>query len=285
LLLIQKVIEAVDIEEQAHLYPPRIITLKHANITRMGEIANRIESDGKDAVLDLFNQADIKPGGWGLPVDWRTKDSAKFVEDLDKLPRFAAAGQAIGCTRCSTWVLSFSDDLPLEDNIEWHIQRFAPVANILGDHGCSLGLEFLGPKTIRDGHKYDFVHDMNSMLQLCERIAPNAGLLLDCWHWYTAGNTVEELSRVSPERVVYVHVNDAPAGIPVDEQRDNVRAMPGETGVIDIAGFLQTLDAIGYDGPVTPEPFSSKVRGVAPEQAVTMTGEAMMKIWRQADIK
>jgi sugar phosphate isomerase/epimerase len=248
----------------------------------MGDIASRLEQGSKEAVLDLFNQAEIKPGGWGLPVDWRTKDAAKFVEDLDKLPRFAAAAQAIGCTRCSTWVLPFSDERPLEDNIEWHIQRFTPVAQILGDHGCSLGLEFIGPKTMRNGHQYDFVYDMNDMLKLGARIGPNVGLLLDCWHWYTAGNTREELSRVSPDKVVYVHVNDAPAGIPVDEQVDNVRGMPGETGVIDIAGFLQTLQSIGYDGPVTPEPFSAKVRGISPEQAVTMTGESMMKIWRQA---
>ena len=97
------------------------------------------------------------------------------------------------------------------------------------------------------------------MLALGREIGPNVGLLLDCWHWYTSHGTLDDLKRLTAEQVVYVHVNDAPAGIPVDEQQDMVRALPGETGVIDIVGFLQTLRAIGYDGPVTPEPFKKEL--------------------------
>lgn len=251
----------------------------------IGDIANRIDQNGKDAVVGLFQEAGIRPGGFGLPVDWRTKDAAKLETDLKNLPRLAASGQSIGCMRVSTWILSFSDETPMEANVEWHVERFTPIARILADHGCSLGLEFLGPKTLRAGHKYEFIADMNGMLRMAERIGPNVGLLLDCWHWYTAGNTVEQLRQIAPERIVYVHVNDAPTGVAVDEQIDSVRCLPGETGVIDIAGFLQALRDIGYDGPVTPEPFSQKLKGLPPEDAVRMTGEAMAKIWNQAGLQ
>ena len=43
-----------------------------------------------------------------------------------------------------------------------------------------------------------------------------------------------------------------------------MRRLPGATGVIDIAGFLQTLREIGYDGPVTPEPFEKRLAAPAP---------------------
>jgi sugar phosphate isomerase/epimerase len=55
--------------------------------------------------------------------------------------------------------------------------------------------------------------------------------------------------------VVYVHVNDAPVGVPIAEQVDNKRELPGDTGVIDIAGFLKALHKIGYNGPIVAEPF------------------------------
>lgn len=53
---------------------------------------------------------------------------------------------------------------------------------------------------------------------------------------------------------------------------------PGETGVIDLVGFLKALKSTGYDGPVTPEPFSEKVSRMKPEDAVKVTGEALKRI-------
>jgi sugar phosphate isomerase/epimerase len=84
---------------------------------------------------------------------------------------------------------------------------------------------------------------------------------------------------------VYVHVNDAPAGRPKDEMKDSPRELPGATGVIDIAAFLQALQEIGYDGPVTPEPFSELLKTIdSPEEKVRITGDSMRKIWSQAGL-
>ena len=49
-------------------------------------------------------------------------------------------------------------------------------------------------------------------------------------------------------------LNDAPAGIPIDEQKDNTRDLPCATGVIDLKAFLGALVKIGYDGPRAPSP-------------------------------
>ena len=118
------------------------------------------------------------------------------------------------------------------------------------------------------------------MLELGAEVGPNVGLLLDCWHWYTSGGTLDELGRLEPERVVYVHVNDAPTGIPVDEQVDNVRALPGETGVIPIAPFLGALREIGYDGPVVPEPFKRELADLpSDEERLKAAGASMQQIF------
>ena len=104
----------------------------------------------------------------------------------------------------------------------------------------------------------------------------NVGVLLDAWHLYTSGGTVEDLDRISAQDVVVVHANDAPPGIPRDEQIDNVRALPMETGVIDLSAFMQKLDQMGYDGPVTPEPFSKRLNDLAstdPLRAVRTAAE------------
>ena len=247
----------------------------------MAEVAER----GPSSVRKLFEAKGLRPGAWGFPVDVRG-DEARYEQDLEGLPRLADAARELGCLRTSTYILSFSDELPFAENFERHRKRLRDVAQILSERDIRLGLEFLGPKTLREGHRYEFIHTMDGMLELCDRIGTgNVGLLLDCWHWYTAGGTVDDLRRLEDANVVDVHVNDAPAGIPVDEQIDNVRCMPGETGVIDIGGFLRALDEIGYTGPVMAEPFSKKVQGLTAQQAAQATAEAMRAIWRKAGLE
>jgi sugar phosphate isomerase/epimerase len=81
-----------------------------------------------------------------------------------------------------------------------------------------------------------------------------------------------------------VHVNDAPTGIAIDEQVDNVRDLPGATGVIDIAVFLGALQEMGYDGPVMVEPFNQRVRDMEPGDALAATGKALAGVWEQAGL-
>lgn len=238
------------------------------------EVARLVEERGAEAVRALFDKAGIFPAGWGLPVEWR-RDEDTWKADLQALPRLAAAAREIGCTRTSTWVMPGSNDRPFQENYRFHVERFRPIARILEDHGCRLGLEFIGPKTLRDTQKYPFIYRMADMLALGAEIGPNVGLLLDAWHWYTSGGTVDELRSLKAQQVVYVHVNDAPEGVPVDQQVDNRRCLPGATGVIDIRGFLQALKEIGYDGPVVPEPFGNPA---------TWAGDAMRAIWKAAEL-
>lgn len=237
------------------------------------------EKIGIDGVRALFEDAGVFPGSWGFPVNYR-QDEATWREGLMLLPGQAEFALELGCTRTATWILPASDDLKFYDNFEFHVNRLRPAAQILADYGCRFGLEFIGPKTLRTPRKYNFVHTMDGMLALCAAIGTgNVGLLLDVWHLYTAHGTLDDVRRLTRDDVVTVHVNDAPLGIEIDEQIDNARALPGETGVIDIKGFLEALHAIGYDGPVTAEPFSQRLRELAPDVAVQETANAMNKIW------
>lgn len=250
----------------------------------MSELADRAEQTSVGAVEAIFAEAGVCPGAWAPPVDWRGPED-QYQEQLKALPRVAKMAQTLETPWSSTWILPMSEELPFEENFDFHVERFRPIAEILRDYGCRLGLEFIGPKTLRAGAKYEFIYTMDGMLELCAAIGTgNMGLLFDVWHWYTSHGTVEGLRRLTANDVVCVHINDAPAGIPIDEQIDNVRCLPGETGVIDIASCLRTLNDIGYDGPATPEPFSQRLREMSAEDAAKETGESVAKVWRLAGL-
>jgi sugar phosphate isomerase/epimerase len=250
----------------------------------VAEVADLVDQQGADAVKKMFADAGVRPAAFGLPIDWRTSEE-NWRRDLTKLPRYVKAAAAIGVRRTATWILPGSNDRPHDENRKFHIERFKPIAAALAEHHIHLGLEFIGPKTLRDSLKHPFIYKMSDMLDMGREIGPNVGLLLDCWHWYTSGGTVDELRALRAEELVYVHVNDAPAGVHVDQQVDNVRLLPGESGVIDISGFLKALKHIAYDGPVTPEPFKKSLSNLPSDEARLKTvGAAMDKIFAQAGV-
>jgi sugar phosphate isomerase/epimerase len=221
------------------------------------EISRILESTSVDEVKSLLWENRLQIGGWGLPVDLYGNANV-FRRDLQCLPDYVKVGAKIGCKRVFAWLHPYSDTLSFKENLKFHVRRLKPIAEILRGSGCVLGLEFAGTETLRVGRKHEFIYTLDGALGLCEEVGfDNVGLLLDSWHFFMSGGELDRLRELDGDQIVYVQVNDAPLGVRFEEHRNFVRCLPGETGVFDLAGFLQALKAIGYDGPVTPEPFSS----------------------------
>jgi sugar phosphate isomerase/epimerase len=241
------------------------------------EVAQFAAERSADDVTAMFSQAGVRPGGWGLPLNWREPyDQAA----LDALGQQAALASKLGCTRVYTWLMPGSNERPFRENFAYHVAQLLPVAQVLAEHGCRLGLEFIGPRTMRDSLRYGFIYSSEGMLCLAEAIGANVGLLMDCWHWYTAVGSLADIRTLRAEDIVYVHVNDAPEGLAIEAQIDQVRRLPGATGVIDIAGFLSVLREIGYDGPVTPEPFDKQLAALPADEACKIARDSMRQIWQ-----
>ena len=247
--------------------------------------ANTLASEHSvDYVKNLWTEAGLKIGGWGMPVNYRGSD-AEYDESLLQLPDLAKLAADLGCYRTTTVVSPSSNDRSFQENWDFHIKRLRPVAEVLKDYGHSLGLEFIGPATSRQSAKHLFTYTMDAVLGLAAGIGTgNVGLLFDMWHWYTCRSTLDDVRKLSKEDVVYVHINDAPAGIDPDDQIDSVRCLPAETGVIPLAELMQILDGIGYDGPVTAEPFSAKINAMEPQDAAKTAAKSLDTVWAQAGL-
>jgi sugar phosphate isomerase/epimerase len=249
------------------------------------EAAALADEHGVEYVRDLFAASNVLPGQWGLPVAW---NQDQWRDDLAELPGLADLAVQLGCRRTATWCPSWSDSRDYDENYQWHLERFRPIAQALREYGCSLGIEFLGPKSLRAHHKFEFMYTLGEMMQLATDMGTgNVGLLLDAWHLYTSGGTLDDLDTITAADIVAVHINDAPAGIPIDDLADNVRCLPMETGVIDLVGFMGKLAALGYDGPVTTEPFNQRINAIAaadPFAAVQEVSQAMDRLWQASGL-
>ena len=210
-------------------------------------------------------------------------------DDLDRLPRYLAIARGLDCTRATTFLPPGSNERPYDENFAWTVDRLRPFAAALADAGCWLGLEFCGPKTFRAAFRHEFLYTIAGVRELGRAIGTgNIGILLDAFHHYTAGGTIDELDQLSVEEIVVVHVNDAIAGVPRDEQLDRVRLLPLASGVLEIVPFMQKLHAIGYDGPVMPEPFSQELEDLAatdPAAAAATTARSMTALWQASGLE
>ncbi len=216
-------------------------------------------------------------GAAGLPLEFRGAEPA-FEQSLKALPDFARSLQRAGVTRVATWLSPGHRTLTYVANFRLHARRLREAARVLGDQGVRLGLEYVGPKTSWSASRYPFIHTMAEMKELIAEInCGNVGFLLDSWHWYTAQETEADLLSLRAGDVVLCHLNDAPAGVAVEQQIDSRRDLPCATGVINVKTFLGAMLKIGYDGPVVCEPFSQELRKLPREQALAAVAAALKK--------
>ena len=241
-----------------------------------GWLAGLSESDLKRFLAEMKAKGIVWANS-GLSVEFRKTDE-EFQAGMKALPARAAALRSAGVTRVGTWISPASDTMTFLENLKQHGKRLGEVAAVLGDHGCRLGLEYVGPRTSWSTRRFVFVHNMREMRELIVEInKPNVGILLDSWHWFTAQETVADLMTLKPRDIVSVDLNDAPAGIAVEQQKDNMRDVPCATGVIPVGEFLNALNKLGCDAPVRCEPFNAPLRAMAPEDALKTVAAAMKK--------
>lgn len=230
--------------------------------------------------LELLARHNLKPAGFGLPVEFR-RDDAAYESDMKKLEGYAKYAREIGIERCMTWMFPGSDTMTYAENFEIHRTRLTDAAKVLKEYGIRLGIEFVGTPSMLKQFKYGFIHNLDQVLELCNAIGTgNVGLLMDAWHWQMAGQTQDDFKKIPDESwVVLAHIMDAPAGLTVEQQQDTVRCLPGSTGVLKIADFFKGLHDLGYTGPVVPEPFEPRLGKLPFEEAVKATKEAVDKVW------
>lgn len=240
------------------------------------DLRSMTESEA-EAFQSKMSENNISWDAAGLPVQFRaTKE--EYKQGLEQLKLDCQVLRRFGAKRMNTWIMPTHSTLTYRQNFHLHTSRMIEISKILADYDITLGLEYVGPKTLMARDKYSFIRTFKEMRELIEAIgSPNVAYQLDSFHTYCAQDDLEELSRLSKDQIVTVDLNDAKAGRSPDQQIDNERELPGASGLIDLKAFLEVLLAIGYDGPVRAEPFNQVLNNMDNDQAVAATYDAMAK--------
>jgi len=139
------------------------------------------------------------------------------------------------------------------------------AADIAADHGVGIVLEPLAWSNI-NRHRHSL-----RIIEECGR--DNVGLALDTWHYWSTGDTLEEVSATPKELIYAVHVSD---GRDLDRERDVpqqdiYRDVVIGGGAIPLQEWIDAVKSTGYDGWFATEMFSTKANEHDPlKVAITM---------------
>ena len=109
---------------------------------------------------------------------------------------------------------------------------------------------------------------------------PAAGLLVDAWHVFRAGTTLDQLrSTLRPEMIFGVELDDAAADVVGTLFEDTVdrRLICGD-GVFDLTGLVRALRDLGFDGPWGVEILSTSYRALPVAQALKLAAKSALAV-------
>jgi 2-keto-myo-inositol isomerase len=121
------------------------------------------------------------------------------------------------------------------------------LSDVAARYDVKLAFEFLG-----------FPDCSVRTLEQCREIVahvdrPNVGLVIDTFHFYVGGSTLESIARLEPDRLFIFHLNDA-EDRPRSELRDSHRLLPG-LGILPLQDIWAALQRIGYNRMASVEIF------------------------------
>jgi sugar phosphate isomerase/epimerase len=145
-------------------------------------------------------------------------------------------------------------------SVERTAEGFAGLCDRAAEHGLLVALEFLPWSDIPNAAAaWDIVVRAGR---------PNGGLLVDVCHLFRSGCDAASLKAFPAESVKAVQFADAlarPAG-DLEAEAIGQRRLPGE-GELDLVGFVQALDAMGVDVPVSVEIISPEIQALPVDEA------------------
>ncbi|XVQ06705.1 sugar phosphate isomerase/epimerase family protein [Spirillospora sp. CA-255316] len=202
---------------------------------------------------------------WDWAADGPPGDGAGACEDGDLL--FHAL-EALGCEQFNAVAFTAYPHERL-------VGRFTALCARAATVGAHVALEFMPFSELRT---------LPAAWRLVrESGAPNAGVLLDHWHYVRSRGTPADLAAVPPERILSVQLNDVP---PAEiGNRDDLREEARHRRLLPAggaAGFVRLLRRHGVSARMSVEVWSDALERLAPGKAARLAYEAADRVLTEA---
>ena len=207
-----------------------------------------LRDQSTDDLKRLFDDNGIKPLSINSIEHITFRDADAYTKIKAECEELSTIAAAIKCP----YVVVVPGKLPPEltsssDIIEESVRVLRELASIAERHGVALAFEFLGQKDC-SVRKLDLADEI---VQNVNR--RNIGLIIDAFHFYAGGSTIEMIDRLDPKRLFIFHVDDAEK-MSREQLTDAHRLLPG-LGILPLKEIIAAFRRIGYDANASVELF------------------------------
>ena len=124
-----------------------------------------------------------------------------------------------------------------------------------------------------------FISTLTTMIRVTRAAAhPNVKPLVDCYHFWSGNNKLEDLDVLRPGEVGHMHFQDVP-DMPRELLDNTTRLIPGE-GISPLTTILRKMSDKGYAGSLSVELFLPKYQQADPftlAQDIRQKAEGVMR--------
>lgn len=196
---------------------------------------------------DLFATHNLKPYSINSIERITFRDAAAHRSLLAECEDLCRVAEEIRCP----YIVVVPSPLPpctsRSEVIEESRRVLSELGGIAARRGVGLAFEFLGQPDCS-------VQTLALADEIVRKVRqPNIGLVIDSFHFYAGGSTIESIDAIDAARLFIFHINDA-EDLPREELEDRHRLLPG-LGILPLKEIVAALRRIGYDRVVSVEIF------------------------------
>jgi 2-keto-myo-inositol isomerase len=212
------------------------------------KLRHYLKSNSAPDLKGLFDQNRIKPLSINSIEHITFRDPAAYNRIKAECSELSSIAAAIGCPL----IVVVPGKLPAqaattEEIIDETVRVLEELAEIAGRNQITLAFEFLGESDCS-------VQTLDVADEIVRRTdCENIGLVIDSFHFYTGGSTIDMIEAIDQKRLRIFHIDDA-EDLPREQLTDAHRLLPG-LGILPLKEIIAAFGRIGYDGPVSVEIF------------------------------
>ena len=161
------------------------------------------------------------------------------------------------------------------DDYKTGVDNMREAGEVAKQFNMSLRIEFLRTSS--------FISTLTTLLKMTREAAhPNVAPMLDCYHFWSGLNKLEDLDLLRPGEIGHVHFQDVP-DMPRELLDNTTRIIPGD-GVSPLIRILRKLADKGYAGPLSVELFLPKFQQGDPFEVAREIRQKAESVMRQARV-
>jgi len=222
-----------------------------------------------DDLRKLLTEAHLKPLAINS-VEFITFNSSwEKANTMNLIARYAEMADRLDCPYIVLVPSPRPDGVTREAVYHESIGVLQEIAARFKDHQVKFAFEFLG-------FPWCSVTTLEEDFRIIEAVnEENIGLVLDTFHFYAGGSSINAIENIDREKIFIFHINDA-ENLPKADLQDAHRLFPGE-GVIPLKEIISGLKNIQYDGPASLEMFRPEYWHRPPEEIARKGMEAIRR--------